>query len=205
MISTFTAFFDANVFFGARLRSIIVTLAQSGLFRARWSEDVHREWMQAVVRERPDLTLEQLERTRRDMDNAVLDCLVTNYQPLIGGLTLPDPDDRHVLAAAITARASVIVTFNVDDFPRDALNLYGIHAKHPDDFLLDLDSLDPLALISAAGDDLRHYVNPPLALDTYLDDLRRAGVPRIADHLDRMKVLIEDTDNGSAPPAGQAP
>jgi predicted nucleic acid-binding protein len=122
MISTFTAFFDANVLFGARLRSIVLTLAQTGLFRARWSEDVHREWMAAVVTKRPDLTLESLERTRRAMDAAVEDCLVTDYATLIEGLTLPDPDDRHVLAAAIAARASVIVTFNGDDFPAEALN-----------------------------------------------------------------------------------
>jgi predicted nucleic acid-binding protein len=116
VISTFTVFFDANVFFGARLRSVIVTLAQTGLFRARWSDDVHREWMRAVVEKRPDLTLEKLEPTRRAMDRAVPDCLVAGYEPLIPSLTLPDPDDRHVLAAAIAARASVIVTFNVTDF-----------------------------------------------------------------------------------------
>jgi predicted nucleic acid-binding protein len=205
MISTFTAFFDANVFFGARLRSIIITLAQSGLFRARWSEDVHREWMQAVLGKRRDLTLEKLEPTRRAMDNAVDDCLVTNYERLIAGLTLPDPDDRHVLAAAIAARSSVIVTFNIGDFPVDVLDLYGIHAKHPDDFILDLESLDPFALINAVGVDLRHYANPPLKLDEYLDDLRRAGVPKTVDHLVRMRVLIEHTDTGSSPPADEAP
>lgn len=202
MISTFTAFFDANVFFGARLRSIIMTLAQSGLFRPRWSEDVHQEWMQAVVERRPDLTLEKLERTRRAMDNAVEDCLVTNYSSLIEGLILPDRGDRHVLAAAITAHASVIVTFNVDDFPAAALDLYGIHARHPDDFILDLDSLDPFALYKAVDADLRHYVKMPLTLDAYLDDLRRAGIPKTVDRLDRMRVLIEGTDTGSAPAAG---
>jgi hypothetical protein len=105
-----------------------------------------------------------------------------------------------VLATAIAARASVIVTFNVGDFPADTLELYGIHAKHPDDFLLDLESLDPLALIDAVDADLRHYKTPPITLEAYLDDLRRAGVPRTADHLDRIKVLIEGAD-----PDEQAP
>jgi predicted nucleic acid-binding protein len=195
VISTFTAFFDANVF-GARLRSILVTLAQTGLFRARWSEDVHQEWMRAVVERRPDLTLQKLEPTRRAMDRAVPDCLVMSYEPLISGLTLPDPNDRHVLAAAITARASVIVTFNVGDFPADALQPYGIQAKHPDDFILDIESLDSLTVIEAARDDLRHYANPPLTIDAYLDDLRRAGVPKTADHLGRLKVLIESGSGG---------
>jgi predicted nucleic acid-binding protein len=196
MISTFTAFFDANVLFGARLRSIFMTLAQTGVFRARWSEDVHREWMRAVVERRPDLTLERLEATRRAMDNAVDDCLVTGYEHLIAALTLPDPNDRRVLAAAITAQANVIVTFNVGDFPADVLQVRGIHAKHPDDFILDVDSLNPLSLVKAASDDLRHYANPPLTLDAYLDDLRRAGVPKTADHLSRFKVLIEGADAG---------
>jgi hypothetical protein len=188
VISTFTVFFDANVFFGARLRSVIVTLAQTGLFRARWSDDVHREWMRAVVEKRPDLTLEKLEPTRRAMDRAVPDCLVAGYEPLIPSLTLPD---RHVLAAAIAARASVIVTFNVTDFPAAALQVHGMHAKHPDDFLLDIESLDPLSLIDAARDDLLHYANPPLTVDRYLADLRRAGIPKTADRLGRLKVLIE--------------
>jgi hypothetical protein len=199
VISTFTAFFDANVFFGARLRSIVITLAQTGLFRARWSEDVHREWMRAVVEKRRDLTPDKLEPTRRAMDRAVPDCLVTGYEPLISGLTLPDRDDRHVLAAAITARASVIVTFNVGDFPTDALQLHGIHATHPDDFILDVESLDSLAVIKAARDDLRHYANPPLTVDAYLNDLRRAGVPKTADHLGRFKILLEGDQADSNP------
>ena len=130
------------------------------------------------------------------MDGAVPDCLVVGYPSLIPSLTLPDPDDRHILAAAITARASVIVTFNVDDFPADILHIYGIHAKHPDDFILDVDSLDSMALIEAVRDDWQHYANPPLTVEAYLNDLRRAGVPRTADHLGRLKVLIEGGSSG---------
>jgi predicted nucleic acid-binding protein len=182
----------------ARLRSIVITLAQTGLFRARWSEDVHREWMRAVVEKRRDLTPDKLEPTRRAMDRAVSDCLVTGYEP-ISGLTLPDRDDQHVLAAAITARASVIVTFDVGDFPADALQLHGIHATHPDDFILDVESLDSPAVIKAARDDLRHYANPPLTVDAYLNDLRRAGVPKTADHLGRFKILLEGDQADSNP------
>jgi hypothetical protein len=106
VISTFTAFFDANVFYGARLRSLVVYLAQTKMFRARWSEHVYDEWMRNLLRNRPDLSIAALAKTRRLMDAAVLDALVTGYQPLMGTLTLPDPDDRHVLAAAIVCRAS---------------------------------------------------------------------------------------------------
>jgi hypothetical protein len=191
MISTFTAFIDSNVFFGARLRSILVTMAQTGFFRARWSEDVHREWMTKVVERRPGITLANLERTRRAMDGAVPDCLVTGYETLIPALSLPDPDDRHVLAAAIVAKASVIVTFNQADFPEDVLAAYGIRPVHPDEFILDLENLDTDALIRATKEDLKHYNKPPLSLSAYLDDLRRAGIPQTADYLEKLRVLIE--------------
>ncbi len=76
------------------------------------------------------------------MNAHVLDCLVTGYEDFIDGLVLPDPNDRHVLASAIRA-ANVIVTYNLDDFPRQVLDPFGIEPQHPDIFvvhLLDLDS-----------------------------------------------------------------
>jgi len=72
------------------------------------------------------------------MDQHATDALVTGYEELIDGLHLPDPDDRHVLAAAIRGRADVIVTCNLKDFPAGALKSYGIEAQHPDEFLLNL-------------------------------------------------------------------
>lgn len=202
MISTFTALFDANVFFGARLRSLVLYAAQSGLFRARWSEDIHREWMEAVVRRRPGLTLADLERTRRDMDEAAPDCLVTGYEALVDTLRLPDARDRHVLAAAIVGRADVIVTFNGKHFPAEVLDPYRIHVRHPDDFLLDFDGVDPGVLAEAARGDLSHYIRPPITLDTYLNTLRRAGVPRTADHLAACRAEIQSADEASVEGAG---
>jgi len=64
------------------------------------------------------------------------DCLVTGYEPFIAGLALPDPNDRHVLAAAIVSRAGIIVTFNTKDFPQEILEPYGLESQHPDDFLI---------------------------------------------------------------------
>jgi hypothetical protein len=84
----------------------------TSLFQPRWSAEIHREWMNHVLANRPDLSMERIERTRTLMDANVEDCLVTGYEGLISGLTLPDPDDRHVLAAAIHARAILILTFN---------------------------------------------------------------------------------------------
>jgi hypothetical protein len=191
MISTFTAFFDANVFFGARLRSLVLELSKSGLFRARWSEHVHDEWIAAVLAKRADIDPIKLRVVRQLMNEAVPDCLVTGYEELIPSLSLPDPSDRHVLAAAILGSASVIVTFNESDFPQETLSPFGIHTRHPDLFLLETEGLDPGSLVRALECDRRRYRNPPLTVDQYVGDLRRAGLPRTADYLDRLKVLIE--------------
>jgi hypothetical protein len=79
-----------------------------GLFRAKWSDGVHEEWITALLRNRPDLSREKLERTRMLMDKHAADALVTAYEDLIEGLDLPDPDGRPVLAAAIRGQARVI-------------------------------------------------------------------------------------------------
>jgi predicted nucleic acid-binding protein len=196
MISTFTAFFDANVFYGARLRSLMLYLAQTKMFRARWSEHIHDEWMRNLLLKRPDLSVADLAGTRRQMDAAVLDALVTGYQPLIETLTLPDPGDRHVLAAAIVCRASCIVTFNLADFPADVLAPFGLHAVHPDNFLLDTESIDPSAFAEAVHSDLTHYVAPPLTLEAYVEDLRKAGIPKTAEHVAELKVLLSTSGDG---------
>lgn len=101
-MATFTAFYDANVLYPAELRNFLMHLALTGLFRARWSADVHEEWITALLQKRPDLTREKLARTRALMDLHAIDALVTGYEDLIPGLQLPDPNDRHVLAAAIS-------------------------------------------------------------------------------------------------------
>src|ERR1700746_3528025 len=121
MISTFTVIFDANVFYGIRVTSLPMELAMTGLFRARWTADIHREWMKAVA-EKEGIEVAQLERRRKFMDASVPDALVAGYEGLIPALQLPDPDDRHVLAAAIRCGASAIVTFNERDFPADELS-----------------------------------------------------------------------------------
>jgi predicted nucleic acid-binding protein len=190
VISTFTAFFDANVFYGARLRSLVLYLAQTKLFRARWSDAVHDEWIGNLLRKRPDLKSDALERTRRLMDASVLDAVVTGYEPLIPSLMLPDPDDRHVLAAAIVCKASCIVTFNLTDFPSKELAPYGLHAVHPDDFLLDVESIDPSAFAAAVRADLLHYRAPPQVLEDYVAALVTAGVPQIAEQIRQLALIL---------------
>ena len=111
------AFLDASVRYPAPLRDLLLELAVSDLYRAKWSARVHDEWIRALLRSRPDLAATRLERTRRLMDAHVQDVLVTGFEDLVPSLELPDPGDRHILAAAIRAEADIIVTANLKDFP----------------------------------------------------------------------------------------
>src|SRR5713101_6221354 len=130
-----TVVLDACVLYPAPLRDLLLWLAVAGLYRPRWTEAIHEEWMENLLRERPDLARDRLERTRDLMNQAVADCLVSGYESLIASLSLPDPDDRHVLAAAIQAGAESIVTYNLGDFPAAALATHGVQAQHPDEFI----------------------------------------------------------------------
>lgn len=190
MISIFTAFFDANAFYGARLRSLLLTLAQTKQFRARWSASVQDEWVGHLKSNRPDLDPAKIDQTRALMDAAVPDCLVTGFEPLIPALALPDPKDRHVLAAAIVCRANCIVTFNLADFPAASIANFGIHAVHPDEFLLDVHGLDADAFVRAVEEDRLRYRNPPLSLADYVASLRKSQVPKTADLIDGLAVSL---------------
>ena len=98
--TTYTAVLDACVLYPAPLRDILLSLADAGLFHARWTLDIQDEWTRNLLSKRPDLNAEQLRTTQDRMIAAIPDCLITRYEPQIAGLSLPDADDRHVLAAA---------------------------------------------------------------------------------------------------------
>jgi hypothetical protein len=174
----FTAFYDASVLYPAPLRDVLLWLALTDLYRAKWSARVHEEWMETLLCDRPDLSRPQLERTRRLMDAHVRDCLVEDFESLIDTLTLPDPGDRHVLAAAIRGRANVIVTRNLRDFPADTLMPYGITAQHPDIFITHLIALNPAAVVRAAHEHRASLKHPPKDVEAYLRTLERQGLPQ---------------------------
>ena len=157
----FTVVYDACVLYPAPLRDFLIRLARTGLFRAKWTDDILDECFNAIVREREDLKIEDLARTRELMNAAVEDCLVTGYEDLVDSLDLPDADDRHVLAAAIRSDAQVIVTFNLGDFPAGKLAKYNIDAKHPDDFARDVLDLSGGAVTRVVIEQAADLKNPP--------------------------------------------
>ena len=176
MAFNFTVIYDACVLYPAHLRDLLMQLALSDLFRARWTEQIHDEWIRNVLKNRSDLPFEQLSRTKKLMNSNVRDCLVTNYEYLIFQLQLPDLDDRHVLAAAIAGGAEAIVTFNLSDFPQSILDQYNVVAQHPDNFISDLLDLKPSKVVAAAKTCQQRLKNPPKSFGEYLEILLKQGL-----------------------------
>jgi hypothetical protein len=185
-----TVVYDACVLYPAPLRSFLMYLAMTGLYRARWTNDIHEEWMRNVQEDYPDITRQKAELIRDLMNAHVADCIVTGYEMLIPALPLPDPDDRHVLAAAIRCGADLIVTFNLKDFPLDALRPYGIEAQHPDDFLTHQLDLAPSVVCAAAKRQRQSLKKPPLSVNEYLASLERQGLAQTVSSLREFAVLI---------------
>ena len=179
-MANFAALYDACVLYPATLRDLLMHLALTDLYRAKWSDDIHEEWMRNLLENRPDLNRRQIERVRDLMNANVRDCVVTGYADLIPALELPDPDDRHVLAAAICGQADVIVTFDTKDFPSDVLDQYGITAQHPDEFIRHLIDLDEAAVVAAARAQRSNLKNPRIAPVEFVDNLERRGLVQTA-------------------------
>lgn len=170
------AFLDANVLYPAELRSFLMYLALAGTFQARWSDHVHEEWISNLLANRPDLNRAQLERTRQLMDAHAPGSLVTGFEYRIEGLTLPDPDDRHVLAAAVHGKASVIITNNLKDFPNRVLQEHDLRTQAPGDFVMTLLTADPDAVRNAAEAHRVTLKHPPKTVDEYLSTLALQGL-----------------------------
>ena len=132
--------------------------------------------MRSVCNDYPDITRHDVERTRDLMNAHALDALITGYERLIDSLVLPDPDDRHVLAAAIRCRAEVIVTANLRDFPEDVLAPLGVRTEHPDEFVLHLIDLAPATVGVAIKAVRGRLKKPPHTADELLDRLAEHGL-----------------------------
>lgn len=174
----FTVLLDACVLYPAPLRDLLVQLSTTELFRAKWTAEIHEEWVKAVLHDRPDLHRDALERTGQLMNLAVTDALIEGYRHLVPALTLPDPDDRHVLAAAIHGKCDAIVTFNQKDFPASSLASLNIEAIHPDDFISYQFDLNDAAVITSAQACKRRLKNPLKSADEYLEILRSQSLTK---------------------------
>lgn len=187
--SRYTAILDANVLYPQLLRDTLLSLAVARLYHARWTATIHGEWTRNLLLTRPDLTT-KLPAVVALMNSSVPDCLVTNYEKLAESLELPDPDDRHVLAAAIVGHADAIVTFNTKDFPEAVLQPYGIEVQHPDEFVVNQLQLQKIPALSAIKKMRARWTNPARPAQELITAFELRGMPMTADLLREAITLI---------------
>lgn len=177
-MARYAVIYDACVLYPAPLRDLLIQLATANLFRAQWTEQIHAEWIRSLLEKEPHRDPKKLERTKLLMNNSVMDSCVTGYEYLTRTIELPDPDDRHVVAAALHAKADAIVTFNLKDFPTNSLKPLNLEAIHPDDFITYQLDLNEAAVIASATACCRRLQNPPKSGKAYLDTLLSQSLPK---------------------------
>ena len=177
----FTCVLDTNVIYPIEVRDILFWFASYDLYTPKWSQHIWDEWLRVMLRKGVD-EAEARKRIAR-VEQAFPDAMVKDYEGLIEGLTLPDPDDRHVLAAAIKENANLIITNNLKDFPAEYLAEFSLSAKSPDDFLTDTIDLNPDTALAAFNQLVLFRRNPNLDHFQVLDALRRNGIAQAADYL----------------------
>lgn len=173
----FPVLLDACVLVPMPLVGFGLRLADEGIYRPLWSQDILAEPRRILI-DKLNKTPEEADKRLKAMRNNFIDAEVTGYQELIGAMR-NDEKDRHVLAAAVRDRAEVIVTANLPHFPSAAVEPYNIEVRHPDDFLLDQIDLYEDATCSALLGIVAAYTNPPFTVRQVLDALG-TQVPKFA-------------------------
>ena len=180
----FIAVLDACVLYPVPIRDLLLSLASAGLYKPKWSALIQDEWRRNLLANRSDLNAAQLQRTVTMMNTAFPDADVEGYEVFIPTLVLPDPDDRHVLAAALRSQADVIVTTNRKDFPVPYLRTFDVEVQHPDEFVGNLIDLNPAKALEAFRQQVARLKNPPIAAAQVLDNLRKSSLPATAARLE---------------------
>ncbi|WP_299213444.1 PIN domain-containing protein [uncultured Aquimarina sp.] len=177
----FTSVLDTNVIYPVEIRDLLFWFAHHDLFTPKWSAHIFEEW--EIVMRRKNVSENEIKKRVERANEAFPDALVHNYTSLIDGLELPDPKDKHVLAAAIKTNANVIVTNNLKDFPEEYLQSFGLVAKDADDFLTDIIDLNTKDAIKAFRELVINRRNPDLDEYEVLDILRNRNLKNTADYL----------------------
>jgi len=181
--SGFTAILDANVLYPAPLRDYLLHLAGVEMYKPKWTKKIQEELIKNLLLNIKDLKRENLEKTRDAMDSAFPDSNITNYEKIVNSISLPDINDRHILAAAIRINADFIVTFNLKDFPADHLQSYDIEVQHPDEFITNLIHLDKSKSLQALRNQVKSLKNPPKSIGDVLQTLEKCGLKNSVSNL----------------------
>ncbi len=183
---------DACVLYPVTIANILLELAWRDTYSAKWTKEIDREWSQSLIRDRPEINPQKLQYRLKKMHQAIPDWEIkkSSYQKFISSLQLPDPNDRHVLAAAIAAQVDIIVTKNIKDFPSKILEKFGIKTLHPDDFVMFLISLEPLKSLEIIKSLRERNINPKINKIEFVDSLKKVGLPKTANYLQKFIVRI---------------
>jgi hypothetical protein len=187
----YTALLDACVLCPLAMADALMSLATAGLFAAKWTACIESEWIAALEEKRPDLR-GRLDFRRNQMREAIADWEVPEaaWQACAGGLSLPDPDDVHVLAAALAGHADCIVTANLKDFPTEAVGALGIEVIHPDQFIVAQWDLDQLVAVAAFKRMRARWKKPSATPEHFAEAMERGGLPATAQRLREAIELI---------------
>lgn len=187
----YTALLDACVLYPLAMTDALLSLATAGFFAAKWTTTIEDEWIRSLERHRPDL-VGKLNVRRDSMRDAIADWEVpkSTWSSLALGINLPDPNDFHVLAAAIAGHADCIVTSNLKDFPALILIEYGIEAIDPDTFIINQWDLDPVNAITAFKRMRARRKRPESSPEDFAYALEVGGLPTTADRLRSAAELI---------------
>jgi hypothetical protein len=179
------AIYDACILYPFHLRNVVVQGAVDGLVDARWTDAIHDEWTRNLVANTSGLSIERLEVTKRLMNAALPDATVAGYEKHIRAINLPDPDDRHVAAAAIEAGASMIVTWNLRDFPVVELKKHGLMRLSPDALLVGLYEQAPDMTVASLAHARRNLSQSRVSALDFIGILRDQKLGRLAAHIEK--------------------
>lgn len=179
------AVLDACVLYPAPLRDILLSIAGVGCFQPYWSDEINEEWRRNLLKDRPDLQPGQIDRTIEIMNSSFQSSCITGINSHIGKVTLPDPDDRHVVAAAIESKANYIITNNLKDFPAKALKPHSIIAISPDEFIEELIVRDDMLelIIKALADQRNRLRKTPISVSDFIENIKKQGLKKLAKRL----------------------
>lgn len=193
----FAVVLDTCVLYPAHLRDTLLRLPERGLYRPLWSQDILEELHRNLIE--VGIDQESVVHLLDEMTAAFPDALVTGYESLVDAMTC-DEKDRHVLATAVRANASAIITFNLDDFPESSVQPFLIDLIHPDQFLLDAYDLAPDLVFDEVSRQADANKISPKTIREIADALARAGVPAFAEEVGNRQIESELAEQSEALP-----
>jgi hypothetical protein len=179
------AVFDACILYPFHLRNVVIQTAVDRLVEARWTDAIHAEWIRSLSANAPTIPCGRLHVTRQLMNDAVPTALVTSYQAHIQAVSLPDPDDRHIVAAGIAGGASIILTWNLRHFPAEELKKHGLRRQSPDTFLAALYDEVPNLTVNSLASARHNLSRTRVSASDFIEILQNQKLVQLARRLQR--------------------